>query len=80
VLGSVTPYHQPGVYQHLDVLRDSRERQIKRFGEFVDGRVALSQAGQDRSPSRVRQHGEGLAEAVLADRRSHGSSDTFHIS
>src|SRR5438132_13582739 len=61
VLGSMTPYYQPGSCQHLYVLRDSRKRQIERFGELVNGRLALRQAGEDSSPGRVRQHGEGLA-------------------
>src|SRR6516225_4795712 len=71
VLGSLTPHHQPGPFQHLDVLRDRRKRHLKRLSELVDGRPAFCQTGEDRSPRRVGQGGEGLAEPVLVDRRRH---------
>src|SRR5262252_5229417 len=71
VLGSLTPHHQPGPFQHLDVFRDRRKRHLERLGELVDGRAAFCEAGEDRSPRRVGQGGEGLAEPVLVDRRRH---------
>src|SRR5215470_8923357 len=71
VLGSLTPHHQPGPFQHLDVFRDRRKRHLERLGELVDGRPAFCETGEDRSPGRVGQGGEGLAEPVLVDRRRH---------
>src|SRR5438876_7099175 len=77
VLGSLTPYDQPGPHQHLDVLGDGRKRHLERLGELVDGRPTFCETGQDRSPCRVGQGGEGLAEPVLVDRHRHGTSRTF---
>src|SRR5215470_11426702 len=71
VLGSLAPHHQPGPFQHLDVFRDRRERHLERLGELVDGRPAFCETGEDRSPCRVGQGGESLAEPVLIDRRRH---------
>src|SRR6516162_3142447 len=71
VLGSLTPHHQPGPFQHRDVFRDRRKRHLERLGELVDGRPAFCETGKDRSPRRVGQGGEGLAEPVLVDRRRH---------
>src|SRR5262249_7953330 len=72
VLGSLTPDHQPGPFQHLDVFRDGRKRHLERLGELVDGRPAFCKTGEDRSPGRVGQGGEGLAEPTLINRRRHG--------
>src|SRR5215469_12293017 len=69
VLGALTPHHQPGLFQHLDVFRDGRKRHLERLGKLVDGRLAFCETRDDRSPRRVSQGGEGLAEAELADRR-----------
>src|SRR5205085_5193515 len=33
VLGPLTPEDQTGTFQHLDVLRDGRQRQLERLGE-----------------------------------------------
>src|SRR5215468_9078471 len=71
VLGSLTAHDQSGPFQHLDVFRDRRKLHLERLGELVDGRSALCEAGEDRSPRRVCQGGEGLAEPVLIDRRGH---------
>src|SRR5262249_2956664 len=71
VLGSLTPHHQPGPFQHLDVFRDRRKCHLERLGELGDGRAAFCETGEDRSPRRVGQGGEGLAEPVLVDRRRH---------
>src|SRR5262249_37366336 len=73
VLGSVAPHHQAGPFQHLDVFGDGRKRHLERLGELVDGRPAFGETGEDRSPGRVGQRGEGLAEPVLVDRRRHSS-------
>ena len=35
---AVAPYDQPGPFQHLDVLRDRRQRHLERLGELVHGR------------------------------------------
>src|SRR5215468_2973804 len=71
VLGSLAPHHQPGPFQHLDVFGDGRKRHLERLSELVDGRPAFGETGEDRSPGRVGQRGEGLAEPVLVDRRRH---------
>src|SRR5215472_8570996 len=73
VLGSLTPHHQPGLFQHLDVFRDGRKSHLERLGELVDGRLALCQTSEDRSPRRIGQGGESLGEPLLVDRRYHGS-------
>src|SRR5262249_45534131 len=72
-LGAVTPHDQPRPLQHVDVLRDGRKRQVERLGELVDGRLTSSETGQDRSPRRVGQHGEGLAERIVVDRQRYRS-------
>src|SRR6516164_2234791 len=71
VLGLPAPRHQPSAFQHLDVFRDGRKPHLERLGELVDGRSALGETGEDRSPGRVGQCGERLAEPVLVDRRRH---------
>src|SRR5215467_6796172 len=55
VLGLLTPQDQPGLFQHLDVFRDGRQRQLERLGELVNGRAPFGKPGEDRSPRRVRQ-------------------------
>src|SRR2546429_7514467 len=77
VLGSLTAYDQPSPFQRLDVLRDGRKRHLERLGELVDGRRASCETGQDRSPRRVGQYGEGLAQPVVVDRHCHGSDPPF---
>src|SRR5215467_3944441 len=71
VLGSLTPHHQPGLFQHLDVLRDGRKRHLERLGELVHRRCACCETGEDRSPRRIGQGRESLAEPLLIDRRRH---------
>src|SRR5215831_3791908 len=71
VLGSLTAHDQPGSFQHLDVFGDRRKLHLERLGELIDGRPAFCETGEDRSPRRVGQGGEGLAEPVLVDRRRH---------
>jgi hypothetical protein len=68
VLGELPPGHQAGPLEDLDVLRDRGQRQVERRREFVDGRLSLREARQDRPPSPVGQRGEGLVEPVLVVR------------
>src|ERR1700704_3381027 len=77
VLRTLTAHDQPGPFQHLDVLRDRRKRQLERLREVVDGRPTFCEAGQDRSPRRVGQRGEGLAEPALVDRHRHDTPPYF---
>src|SRR5260370_5036618 len=49
-LGSLTTGHQPGPFENLDVLRDRRERQLTRFSQLVDRRLALGTTQHDRPP------------------------------
>src|SRR5439155_16985621 len=67
VLGALAPCDQPRPFEHLDVLRDGRQRHVEGLGEVVDVCFALREARQNRSPRRVGQRGEGLAESVLVD-------------
>ena len=60
--------HQTGVLEHLDVLRDSGERQVERLGEFVHRCRTLCEASQDRAPCRVGQRREGLSEPLILGR------------
>src|SRR5262249_36684701 len=71
VLGSLTPHHQTGSFQHLDVLRDGRKCHLERLGELVDGRSAFCETSENRPSRRAGQGGESLAEAELTDQRRH---------
>src|SRR3954447_5162910 len=46
------------------VLRDGLDRDRKRRGELVHGRLAGGEPGEDRAARRVRQGGEGRAQLV----------------
>lgn len=44
---------EPGSFEHLQVLRDRRARERKRFREVLDGSVAIRQTRKDRPPRRI---------------------------
>jgi hypothetical protein len=48
-----------GGLQHAEVLGDGGERDFKRRGEFADGGLAASQAGQDGAAGGIGQRAEG---------------------
>src|SRR5580704_1791965 len=64
------PRDEPAPFQNLQVLRDSRQRQVKRRGQFVDRRVTRGQPSHYRPPRGVGQRGERSIQPALANRRS----------
>jgi hypothetical protein len=51
--------YQPGALEHAKVLRDRLDRNRKRLGELVDGRLTGCQPLEDRPSRRIPQRGEG---------------------
>ena len=72
------PRDETGVFEDLEVLRDRLQRDREGLGEFVDGRVALREAGDKATPSRVRESGEGAIEPVLFARGESVLCHLFH--
>jgi hypothetical protein len=68
----LTTHDQPGSFEHLDVLGDGREGHRERLGQFVDGRRALGEPGQDGPARPIGQCGEGLAQLVFVKHDRHG--------
>ena len=56
--------HEPGAFQHAEVLGDRGQGHMERLGEGRDGRFTVGEAGQERAAGRVRQRGEGGVEAA----------------
>ena len=56
-----TPFHRraAGPLEHVDVLRDGRQRHVEASGELADRSVAEGEAGEDLAPRRVGERGEG---------------------
>jgi hypothetical protein len=53
---------ESGGLQDAKVLGDGRERNVKGRGEFADGGLAASQAGQDGAAGGIGQRAEGGVE------------------
>jgi hypothetical protein len=78
VLGFPPTTDQPGPLEDLLVFRDGLQALVERLGQFVDRRLAVGQAGQDRPTRRVGERREGQAELVVRQGRS--SSQVFNSS
>jgi hypothetical protein len=67
-LGSPAASDQASVLKHFDVLGDRWKRKVKRGCEIVDAGLALSEAGEYRSPRRVRQRRKSFIEPCIPER------------
>src|SRR5437899_1334916 len=56
--------HQPGPSQHLEVLGDGGQFQMKRLGQLHYRRLPLRDSCQDRPPRGVRQRGKRDAQPI----------------
>src|SRR4051794_18901082 len=63
-LGFPATNDQPGLLEHLQVPRDRRQAHLEGLRKLADGRLALSEPGQDRAARRVGEGGEGESELV----------------
>ena len=52
---------QPGVLEHLQVLRDGRPADGQLAGELADRARSLAQVLEDRPPGRIAERGQPLA-------------------
>src|SRR4030088_1330210 len=55
---------EAGALENLQVFRDRGKRHIERLRQLRDRRVALGEAGEDRTPSRIRESTKGHAQVV----------------
>ena len=60
--------HQPGVLEHLQVLRDGGTADGKLAGELADGARAICEMLEDRAPGRVAECRPPISSVSLHER------------
>src|SRR5580704_49001 len=55
---------QAGTLEHLQMLRDRRQADLERFGQFGNRRLARGEPRQDRPPRRIGERRQGRAERI----------------
>src|SRR5438477_13168686 len=63
-LGVASARDQPGILEHLEVLRERRKRHVEWLRELRDRRFPRRETGKDRAPRRIGDRGERRAETV----------------
>src|SRR5438128_5918396 len=63
-LGVTPARDQPGLLEHLEVLRYGWEGHVKGSRQLGDGGLARGEPGEDRAPGRIRDRRERCAEPV----------------
>ena len=63
-LGVTAAGNQTCAFQDLEMLGDRRQAHPERLGQFGDGSLAGSEAGEDRAPGGVGESREGSAEMI----------------
>jgi len=61
---------QAGVFEHLNMSRDRRQRHIERSGEFGHHGWAFSQSGEQRPPRSVRKRPENPVKLIFSRQAS----------
>jgi hypothetical protein len=56
--------HQPGAFEHLDMLRRGGERHGERLGEFADAARPAGEFAEHRAPRRIAERMEDRVEGV----------------
>ena len=58
-------YHQPSLFQHLEVLRDRGPADRQLIGKLADGPGTFCQKLEDRAPGRVAEGGPATSSVSL---------------
>lgn len=67
--------HEPGIFEHLHVLRCAGQRHRQRFGQFADGQLSQREPRQHLAASRMGERLKHVVDARIAQTLNHMVED-----